>query len=339
VIIVSFLPGQGLGNQLWLLFVGHAMANSYGMELRIHNHQNFKGWKLLNPHFRAKLIVIRSLSKLNDLVRLKSSLFFHKHGPLYYPHDLTAYQYIKLYDHVLLEDVCQSIHLLEQPARICEYLNEPIPPRSIVENKCIINVRGGDYLGFFKSPSVSIQYYHYAIQKMYSINPGLNFQIVTDDYRYAKLLFPEIPILEGDMESDFNALRTAEYLILANSSFAFFPLYTNRNLKFAIAPCRWAPSTRAQRTSSAWYSPSNYYPHLACYLEPSDGIVVNSLLSPFDVSLLSAPASIPSSTSLFHPLSDLVDTLDSNPIGSAVFTHLLQRIKKRVLYTYLRFKK
>ena len=87
------------------------------------------------------------------------------------------------------------------------------------------------------------------------IEPNITFAIVTDDYRYAKSLLPDYPILEGDYINDFNNLRAAHYLILSNSSFAFFPANINPNLKYAVAPSYWAPSTKAERQSNSWYSP------------------------------------------------------------------------------------
>ena len=57
---------------------------------------------------------------------------------------------------------------------------------------------------------------------MKKFNPGLIYKIVTDDYKYAQKLFPDIEIIRGDISSDFKILKKAKYLIISNSSFPIF---------------------------------------------------------------------------------------------------------------------
>ena len=42
------------------------------------------------------------------------------------------------------------------------------------------------------------------------------------------------------IEGDYRSLNNAKYLILSNSSFAWFPAWLNANLKYCIAPKYWA---------------------------------------------------------------------------------------------------
>ena len=119
-------------------------------------------------------------------------------GNLYFPYDLESFAYLKCFEGIVLEDVCQSIHLLEAKEVISNYFLKPSYDVSISPSTCIINIRGGDYLGFRKSPAVPRQYYLNSIYKMKLIEPNITFAIVTDDYRYAKSLLPDYPILEGD---------------------------------------------------------------------------------------------------------------------------------------------
>jgi len=63
----------------------------------------------------------------------------------------------------------------------------------------------------------------------------LEFKIVTDDFKTAKQILPEYEILKLDVHGDYFILQNAPYLILSNSSFAFFPCVDESELK--VLPC------------------------------------------------------------------------------------------------------
>ena len=66
-------------------------------------------------------------------------------------------------------------------------------------------------------------------------NPSMRFEIHSDDYEYAKSLFPEYRVV-SDIEINWRTLNNAKYLILSNSSFAILPVYLSTKAKFVIAP-------------------------------------------------------------------------------------------------------
>ena len=67
----------------------------------------------------------------------------------------------------------------------------------------------------------------------------MRFRVVTDDVRTARKFFPHLDISHV-LAEDYAAIQSAEYLILSNSSFAFFPAWLNENAKLIIAPKYWA---------------------------------------------------------------------------------------------------
>ena len=255
MIVISFSSPTGPGESALASFLCNLNCQIFKLFTRILNSQNFKGWALISDNLYSQLISIDYQELPKNHIFLNPSLFVHKSGNLYYPHDLYSFTYLKCFEAIVIEDICQSIHILEEKEVISSYFRASTCDVSISPSTCIINIRGGDYLGFRKSPAVPRQYYLSSIQKMKLIEPSISFLIVTDDYRYAKSLLPDYPILEGDYIKDFNNLKGAHYLILSNSSFAFFPAYINPNLKYAVAPSYWAPSTKAERQSNSWYSP------------------------------------------------------------------------------------
>jgi hypothetical protein len=107
------------------------------------------------------------------------------------------------------------------------------------ENTCILNIRGGEYKGNSEL-ILSKKYWIDAINNMLAINKNLKFYIITDDIKYAKKLLPHIPSFHFSIGKDYAVISNAHYLILSNSSFAFFPAWLNEKVKYIIAPKYWA---------------------------------------------------------------------------------------------------
>ena len=62
--------------------------------------------------------------------------------------------------------------------------------------------------------------------------------------------------MKGNISQDFINLFCAEYVILSNSSFAYFPVSLGEKPKIIIAPAHWS---RFGNNLERWTSPSNYY--------------------------------------------------------------------------------
>jgi hypothetical protein len=59
-----------------------------------------------------------------------------------------------------------------------------------------------------------------------------------------------------DLAGDYTAIKNAHYLILSNSTFAYFPAITSDTLKYAIAPKYWA---RHNVSDGYWAGEQNIY--------------------------------------------------------------------------------
>lgn len=84
----------------------------------------------------------------------------------------------------------------------------------------------------------------------------MQFMVVTDDLAAAKRILPEVEAYHFDLAGDYTAVKNAHYLILSNSTFAFFPAFTSDTVKFIIAPKYWA---RHNVSDGYWASEQNIY--------------------------------------------------------------------------------
>jgi hypothetical protein len=106
------------------------------------------------------------------------------------------------------------------------------------DNICIINFRGGEYTGvndFF----LNRNYWDNAVNRMLEINPNFEFVVITDDINTASGFFPNFKIHHFDISKDFSIIKNAHYLILSNSSFAYFATLTSETVKYILAPKYW----------------------------------------------------------------------------------------------------
>jgi len=125
------------------------------------------------------------------------------------------------------------------------------------ENTCILNFRGGEYVGFSEL-YLQREYWINAMDNMKRLNPKMDFIIITDDVSAANQMLPEIAAYHFDVGKDYSIIKNAHYLIVSNSSFSFFPSFTSQTLKFAIAPKYWA---RHNISDGYWSTRQNIYSH------------------------------------------------------------------------------
>jgi hypothetical protein len=106
-----------------------------------------------------------------------------------------------------------------------------------IDEYCYINLRGTDVkeMGVQK---LHIDYYHKAREIVLSQNPNMKFIVITDDEPYGHEYFPDYPVMNNSVRVDFMLLNRAKYLILANSSFAWWAAWLNLD-NFVITPHGW----------------------------------------------------------------------------------------------------
>ena len=123
------------------------------------------------------------------------------------------------------------------------------------DNLCVIHMRCTDYMN---SPELFLKkkYWLDGIKNMRKIRPDMEFVIVTNDTKEANKILPGIPAMCNDLAKDYSIIKNAKYLLLANSSFTYFPALTSETVKVAIAPKYWA---RHNVSDGYWASEQNIY--------------------------------------------------------------------------------
>ncbi len=251
MIYLEFLEGQGLGNQLWNYVALRAIAEKLGLNFKIINSQNFKGKEFLDIKYSSQI------NKVHD--DLKKNIF---NESLFHDKNLKTYssnfdkEVLKINPNTEIKGLFQSEkYLFNYDINNYIKLKKNFKKNITLKNKCLINIRGGEYKRF-KNLILPKKYWLDAIKNIKKIKNDINFLIVTDDYHYASKLLPNIKILKGDIINDFINLFSAEYVILSNSSFAYFPVSLEEKPKIIIAPAHWS---RFGNNLNRWISPSNYY--------------------------------------------------------------------------------
>lgn len=129
------------------------------------------------------------------------------------------------------------------------------------DNTCVINFRGGEWTAhpkFFLHP----RYWANAVAHMRMVNSNFRFVVVTDDPPVAKQFFPNFQVIHQGIGKDYAIVKNAKYLIISNSSFAYFPTLTSETAKLIIAPRYWGRHNISDGYWSLGYNISNNYEYL-----------------------------------------------------------------------------
>lgn len=127
-----------------------------------------------------------------------------------------------------------------------------VEPIEIPDNVCVINFRGGEYIGV-KDLFLPKEYWETAIQEMLKINKDMQFVVHTDDPVDARIFFPDYNTVSSP-SLNWRSIRYAKYIILSNSSFGILPAWLNDKAEKIIAPMFWAG-----RNVGYWKMAQNQY--------------------------------------------------------------------------------
>ena len=271
----EFLKGQGLGNQLFCYVTARCIAKERGCEFGTAGQQQLavnihskKGMYFMDMDLGVKVTdadgadAAVCIAGLNAYQEKEKRIFLAVSS-----HDTERGCYVagadsgmfSLPDNTLIYGNMQDeSYFKKYREEIREWLRVR-PEYDTYEfnrdNLCIINVRGGEYTGH---PELYLNrsYWLKGMKNMRKLRTDMEFIIVTDDPEAAKKLLPGIPVYHSDLDKDYCMLKNAKYLLLSNSSFAFFPAYTSETLQFAIAPKYWA---RHNVSDGYWASEQNIY--------------------------------------------------------------------------------
>lgn len=248
MIVTELYNGQGLGNQLWSYVVTRTIALDKGYEFGIMCPEKFKGVDFLQLDF-GKQVIGGSGPEGGPPNTLPEGIeFYYREKDIYYEKfnvevsDVDS-DLLLIQDNTKIDGIFQSEkYILHRKSEIREWLQltQEIELQEFSnENVCILNIRGGEYKGN-KELSLTKKYWMDAIHNMRMINNQMKFYIITDDVQYTRKLLPEYESFHFSIGKDYAIINNAYYLILSNSSFAFFPAWLNEKVKCIIAPKYWA---------------------------------------------------------------------------------------------------
>jgi len=247
MLITEFYKGQGLGNQLACYVTTRVLALDLGYEFGIMHPERFKGADFMSLDFGEPVIggvgpeggpPVELPTGIKNYVRERSLV----HPVANVDIRDCDYSLCQISDHTKLDGLLQGEqYILHRKKEITAWLQTnryPEVEQFLDSDVCVINFRGGEYLGV-SDFHLREKYWNDAIEHMRAVNPAMRFVVITDDITSARKVFPGFQVFHFSIGGDYFAINNASYLILSNSSFAWFPAWLNTKLKFCIAPKYW----------------------------------------------------------------------------------------------------
>lgn len=245
MIFTELYLGQGLGNQLFVYVATRAIAKKLGTTFGIKHPERFKAPKLFDLDWGEP--IPNNYKIHQEYVHGLSSHITNPRQPI----GLTDKSVFDLTGNVKLEGnyisegyFHESLDDLQNWLKVnLEYEHDDTSD----DDLCILNLRGGHVRNTHVYAPRS--YWDNAIQRMIEFNSNMKFIVVTDDVDAANDILPEFECYHRDLENekqnpidskvgmwDYVALKNCKNIICSTTTFACFPLWTNRNLKKCIAP-------------------------------------------------------------------------------------------------------
>lgn len=258
--------GDGLGNQLFRYITARCIAKDRGEEFGVLGKETFAN----NMHSDCGLYFM-DLDFGKEVTREDFGQTYHEKEKRLYlgnsSHDLQHGAYVagtdwdmyKVPSNTLLMGNMQSEdYYLKYKEDIKEWLK--VKPEYDCydfsqDDLCILHLRCTDYMD---CPELFVKksYWKHGMENMRKINPKMRFMIITNDVKEANKILPGIPAYNFDLAKDYSIIKNAKYLLLANSSFTYFPAFTSETVKYIIAPKYWA---RHNVSDGYWSSEQNIY--------------------------------------------------------------------------------
>lgn len=266
VIGTELLRGQGLGNQLFCYITIRCIAEELGYDFSIlgsdtlaNNIHSNCGLYFMDLDFGIDM----QKEDFDEVKNEKEDRLFVGNSK----HDLTHGAYVTGTDETLLHSKPNILWYgnMQDEAYFAKYKEEikewlRVKPEYDCmdyskDNLCILHLRCTDYMG---SPELFLQkkYWINGMKQMKKINPQMEFMIITNDVETANKFLPGIPAYNFDLAKDYAIIKNAKYLLLANSSFTYFPAFTSDTVEYILAPKYWA---RHNVSDGYWASEQNIY--------------------------------------------------------------------------------
>ena len=262
----ELLKGQGLGNQLFCYVTTRCIAMDNGLDFAILGGETVAN----NIHSDCGMYFMDLEYGKSATKEDFTQTYYEKEDRLYIGnsrHDLTHGCYVTGVDDKLLHpkdgtllygNMQDEKYYIKHKEEIREWLKvkeEYDCMEYSRDNLCILHLRCSDYLD---CPELYLRkkYWKDGIRNMKKINPDMEFMIITNDVKEASKILPGIPAYNFDLAKDYSIIKNAKYLLLSNSSFAYFPAFTSTTVKYILAPKYWA---RHNVSKGYWASEQNIY--------------------------------------------------------------------------------
>ena len=275
MLAASIHEHAGLGNQIWRYVCCRVFAENLGYEWGV-SHPGWRG-PFLNMDWGKEVNL--NVEEDSDFQMVEGFKHYYKEKWVHHakaPGEIgdPDNKFLELPDNCYINGNFQRMSYVEDHRDdICDWLtyDNKITDYSS-ENICVIQLRGGDYTtGHSMLPAI---YYKMAMQRMKENNPNVEFVVVTDDPKTAGQMLPGVPVVGsavseekdqyqrniswytypgGPVGIDYSILNTAKYAIISASTFAFWPIWTNKQLHAVIAPKYWFDWSR----SNGWWRPKD----------------------------------------------------------------------------------
>ena len=242
MIIGTWHPGSGVGDQIFCYLAARVIAERLGVDLGMVGE--FKGESFIKLDRGKKVSISYIVEQPAQKIVIQNDWPVFESKTNYYNPEFNFIEDDTIVDGCTLQDE----RYWDLPL-VKEWLNSDI--LKMKEDVCVINLRGGEYR-VFSELLLPVSYWNKAIEEMKKINPNMKFEVHTDDLELAKIFFPEYKAIH-DVGLNWRSVRDAHYSILSNSAFGIIPALLSPAKKI-IAPRWWA-----RHNIKEWSMPSNYY--------------------------------------------------------------------------------
>jgi hypothetical protein len=237
MLVTEIYNGQGLGNQLFCYVTTRCIALDRGLLYGVMGREKFKASSFIELDYGQPVIGGFTPIEGQEPLVLPDGItnYYVEKGKLHengsevrsYDKDL-----LNVPDNTKIDGLLQGEgYFGHRKEEIREWLKvESVP---MPEKTCVINFRGGEYK-YVPEFFLSKKYWDDGIRVMRE-QGVTEFIVVTDDVEEARKFFPDFKITHN-MKDDWVAIQSAYYLLLSNSTFAWFPAWLNKVVKLVIAP-------------------------------------------------------------------------------------------------------
>ena len=264
MLATEILRGQGIGNQLFCYVTARSIAHTRGLDFGIkdtgwsgdkrYNQNGFYWFDLdwgqevpdgLSVYYEKE--VRKKLNTCHHDMTVGCDVRGYDQGLVDVPDNTIIFGNMQdeKYFHHNKELVKEWLKVKEEYDTY-EYMDDDV---------CVLNYRGGEYVGFGEL-YLTREYWLKAMENMTKINPNMKFVTITDDVKASQSMLPEIPAYHFSVDKDYAIIKNSKHVILSNSSFPFFAVYTSDTIENIIAPKYWA---RHNVSDGYWSMSQNIY--------------------------------------------------------------------------------